>query len=148
MYLSLTHSLVESLQKFLSVAELIVDGRNTYKQSQYSPQNNSNSQPEYTKLYLPMSTTLVLLPAIRSSVCFVSYPLACSGLVRPASSQSFNRFSSQGREITQSPPPLPEQQNNTTRTIQKTLKGQRSKDLEISSDLLEKSINMKGKHIA
>ena len=61
--------LVESLQKFLSVADLRVDGRNTYQQSQCSPQNNSNSQPEYTRLYLPVSTTLALLPAIRSSIC-------------------------------------------------------------------------------
>ena len=65
----LTHSLVESLRKFLSVADLRVDGRNTYQQSQCSPQNNSNSQPEYTRLYLPVSTTLALLPAIRSSIC-------------------------------------------------------------------------------
>ena len=54
---------------FLSVVDLIVDGRNTYQQLQCSPQNNSNSQPEYTRLYLPVSTTLALLPAIRSSIC-------------------------------------------------------------------------------
>ena len=67
--MSLTHLLVESLRKFLLVADLRVDGRNTYQQSQCSPQNNSNSQPEYTRLYLPVSTTLALLPAIRSSIC-------------------------------------------------------------------------------
>ena len=44
------HSLVESLRKFLSVADLIVDGHNTYQQSQCSPQNISNSYPEYTRL--------------------------------------------------------------------------------------------------
>ena len=74
---SLTHLLVESLRKFLSV-DLRVEGRNTYQQPQCSPQNNSNSQPEYTRLYLPVSTTLALLPAIRSS--FDDLP----GLVRPA----------------------------------------------------------------
>ena len=54
---------------FLSIADLIVDGRNTYQLSQCSPQNNSNSQPEYTGLYLPVSTTLAQLPAIQSSIC-------------------------------------------------------------------------------
>ena len=73
---SLTHSLVESLRKFLLVADLIVDGCNTYRQSQCSPQNNSNSQPEYTRFYQPVSTTLTLLPAIRSSLSG-SYPLTC-----------------------------------------------------------------------
>ena len=65
----LTHSLVESLRKFVSVADLTVDGRNTYQQTQCSPQNYCNSQPEYTRLYLPVRTTLALLPAIRSSIC-------------------------------------------------------------------------------
>ena len=73
---SLTHSLVKSLRKFLLVADLIVDGCNTYRQSQCSPQNNSNSQPEYTRFYQPVSTTLTLLPAIRSSLSG-SYPLTC-----------------------------------------------------------------------
>ena len=54
---------------FLPVSDLRVDGRNTYQQSQCSAQNNSNSQPEYARLYLPVSTTLVLLPANRSSIC-------------------------------------------------------------------------------
>ena len=66
---SLTHSLVESLRKLLSVADLIVDGRNTNQQSQCSPQSNSNSQPEYTRLYLSASTNLALLPALWSSIC-------------------------------------------------------------------------------
>ena len=66
---NLTHSLVESLRKFVSVADLTVDGRNTYQQTQYSPQNYCNSQPDYISLYLPVRTTLALLPAIRSSIC-------------------------------------------------------------------------------
>ena len=67
----LTHSLTGRISSeiFLSVANLIVDGRNTYQQLQCSLQNNNNSQPEYARLYLPVSTTLALLPAIRSSIC-------------------------------------------------------------------------------
>ena len=57
------------LHDFILVANLIVDGRNTYQQLQRSPQSNSNSQPEYTRLYLPVSTTFTLLPAIQSSIC-------------------------------------------------------------------------------
>ena len=67
--LSLTHWSNLFRIFFLSVVDLIVDGRNTYQQLQCSPQNNSNSQPEYNRLYLPVSTTLALLPAIRSSTC-------------------------------------------------------------------------------
>ena len=67
-YDSLTHW-SNLFGNFLSVADLIADGRNTYQQSQCSLQNNSNSQPEYTRLYLPVSTTLALLSAIRSSIC-------------------------------------------------------------------------------
>ena len=66
----IAHSLTGRISsEILSVADLRVDGHNTYQQSQCSPQNNSNSQPEYTRLYLPVSTTLALLPAIRSSIC-------------------------------------------------------------------------------
>ena len=67
-----THSLTHWLNlfgNFLSIADLRVDGRNTYQQSQCSPQNNSNSLPEYTRLYLPLSTSLPLLPAIPLSIC-------------------------------------------------------------------------------
>ena len=94
-----THSLVESLRKFLSVADLIVDGRNTYQQSQCSPQKNSNSQPWCTRLYLPVSTILAQLPAIRSSICL-------DPTIWPARSRSFHQYSFQRRGITHALPPL------------------------------------------
>ena len=92
---SLTHSLVESLRKFLSVTDLRVDGRNTYQQTQCSPQNNSNSQPEYARLYLPVSTTLAPLPAIRSSICLdpTLWP-AWLGKTCRSRSWSFHQYSS------------------------------------------------------
>ena len=93
--------MVESLRNFfLSVADLIVDGRNTYKQPQCSPHNNSNSQPENTWLYLHVSTTLALLPAIPSSICLEPSPFYLPGLLRPARSTDFCQYSSQGRGIT------------------------------------------------
>ena len=104
---SLTHSLTHwsnLFGNFLSVADLRVDGRSTYQQSQCSPQSNSNSQPEYTKLYLPVSTTLALLPAIRSSICLdpTLWPAwlgkTCQKLKRPPVYLS--------GLITQAPPPL------------------------------------------
>ena len=107
-YHSLTHSLTHwsnLSQNFLLVADLIVDGRNTYQQSQCFPQNNSNSQPEYTRLYLPVSSTLALLPAIRSSFLWIQ-PFDLPVLVRPARSWSFCQYSSLGRGITEAPPPL------------------------------------------
>ena len=105
--LSLTHSLTHwsnLFQNFLLVADLIVDGRNTYQQSQCFPQSNSNSQPEFTRFYLPVSSTLALLPAIRSFLWILPFDLPV--LVRPARIWSFCQYNSLGHGITQAPPPL------------------------------------------
>ena len=68
---SVTHSLTGwmSSENVFLVANLICDGRNTYQQFQCCHQNNNKSQPGYTMPYQPVSTTLALPSAIRSSIC-------------------------------------------------------------------------------